>query len=191
MAIPMKTHLIKFTVRSIKHLRGIVGGLIAILLFFNVLPKLWSQALPPLFWADDSSPTTAGSGTWTTSTSSGSLSWSSSSSSTFPDSPWVQGRVAHFVSIISGGGTVTLGGTFSASGSDNITAAGINFDAGASSFTIDTHGNTLTINGPGIVNTSGTTQTISNNGTELITSGPLVAPGSTSFLNTWTADNAT
>jgi hypothetical protein len=58
----MKTDLIRFTTQLIKNLRGVLAGLIATLIFFNVLPKAWSL---DLFWADNAtSPATAGSGTW-------------------------------------------------------------------------------------------------------------------------------
>src|SRR6516165_10438300 len=147
MASPMKTDLIKLTAQSIKNPRGILAGLITTLIFLNVLPKVWSQSLPPLFWAGNiANPATAGGGTWTTATTSGPSSWSSSSTS-FVSTPWTNSSVAHFLG--SGGGTVTLGSA--------ITAAGINFDSGASSFDIETNRNALTIQG-GIVNNSGTTQ---------------------------------
>src|SRR6266481_2914823 len=149
MAIPMKTHLIRFKTQSIKNLRGLLAGLITTLIFFNLLPKAWSV---DLFWEDfAATPATAGAGTWATGTFTGVGVWSSTPTSSTP-TPWVDGSVAHFLG--SGGGIVTLG--------SNITAAGINFDPGANPFTINTNGNTLTITGAGIVNTSGQTQTIIN-----------------------------
>jgi uncharacterized protein with beta-barrel porin domain len=178
----MKTHLIRFTALSIRNLRGVLGGLITTLIFFNVLPKAWSV---DLFWAGnnpstETTPETAGSGTWTTGTFTGA--WSMVRFANNLD-PWVDGSVAHFL----GSGifetappTVTLGSP--------ITAAGIDFDPPATTFTINTNGFTLTINGAGIANTSGQTQTITNNGAfpgEVTTNA-----GSTIFSNSATAGNA-
>src|SRR5271166_5231858 len=169
MAIPMKAHVIKFIAQSIKNLLGILAGLFTTLIFFTVLPKAWGV---PLFWTGNANnPATAGSGTWETSTPSGPVSWSSTPGTTNTPVPWTDGSVAHFQGSF--GGTATLG--------SNISAAGINFDVGANAFAISTNGNTLTIQGVGIVNNSGQTQTITNNG----------AGGSgTFFLGTSTAGNA-
>jgi hypothetical protein len=124
---------------------------ITILLTFSVLPEVRGQ---DLFWTGTAAnPAVAGSGTWVTPEPPGVISWSSSSTS-FVGANWVDGSVAHFLG--SNGGTATLG--------SNIVAAGVNFDPGANSFTIDTNLNALTIAGTGIVNSSGKTQTIINNG---------------------------
>jgi Autotransporter beta-domain len=69
----------------------------------------------------------------------------------------------------------------------DITAAAINFDAGANAFTIDTNLNTLTIQGNGIANSSGKTQTIINNAGVLSSTGF----GEVSFNNASTAGSAT
>jgi uncharacterized protein with beta-barrel porin domain len=172
MAIPMKAHLIRFTTLSTKNLQGTLAWLVTTLIFFNLLPKAWCA---DLFWQDDSTaPATAGSGTWGVGTNTGFGTWSSTSGTL---TPWTDGNVAHFLgsggpSVPPGGPTVTLG--------TPITAAGIDFDPGATLFTINTNGHTLTIDGPGIVNTSGKTQTISNDG----------AQSSTIFQNASTAGNA-
>src|SRR6516165_6725529 len=135
----MKADLIKFAARSIENLQGILVGLITALIFFNVLPKTWSQ---DLFWTGSAaSPALAGSGSWVTPEPSGVISWSSSPTS-FVAAHWIDGSVAHFLG--SNGGTATLG--------SDITAASISFDPGANAFTIDTNLNTLTIVGTGIVN---------------------------------------
>jgi outer membrane autotransporter protein len=176
----MKSDLVKFSAQLIKNLRGISAWLVTCLIFLNVLAKAWAG---DLYWADFGTPATAGAGTWSTD----SAEWSTSQTSS-ANTVWVDGSVAHFLG--SGGGIVTLG--------SNITAAGIDFDSGANAFTIETkgefsNGSTLTINGPGIVNTSGTTQTIINNGSEQFqVSGPgeILAPGSTSFMSASTAGNA-
>ena len=149
MAIAMKTHLVRFTTQSIKNLRGILAGLIATLIFFNLLPKAWSI---DLFWTGDAigaTPAFAGSGTWDIGiTDQWSTSATSTANSSWPNSP---SAVAHFLG--SQGGNVTLG-------THAIIAAGINFDLGASAFTIRAAGEDLVIQGPGILNNSGKTQTI-------------------------------
>src|SRR5271165_2193843 len=177
MAIPMKAHLIKFTTQSIKNLRGILAAFITVLITFNVMPKAWGA---DLFWAGNAtSPATAGSGTWTAGVF---LPFQWSLTSTSPlKSLWIQGSVAHFLGSV--GGTVTLG--------SSITAAGINFDPGANAFTINTTGGTLTIDGPGVVNNSGKTQTITNNGVFAAPSATPMPAGSTVFSNSSTAGNAT
>jgi fibronectin-binding autotransporter adhesin len=174
----MKIPSIKVTAQSIRNRRGILAGLITILVFFNVLPKAWGA---DLFWAGNATtlPAAADSGTWTTNTFTGTPnSWSPSSTS-FANSVWVQGSLAHFLG--SGGGTVTL--------DTNITAAGINFDPGASAFTINTNGNTFSIQGAGIVNNSGQAQTITNNDRGNIETG--FFDGFTDFINASTAGSAT
>jgi outer membrane autotransporter protein len=143
----MKSDVIKFSTQLIKNLRGIGAGLVTCLIFLYVLAKAWAG---DLYWADDATVGTAFGGTWSTNTFS---QWSNSQTQTsFANTGWVDGSVAHFLG--SGGGSVFL--------ESNITAAGINFDPGANAFIIDTNGNTLTITGAGIVNTSGKTQTIIN-----------------------------
>src|SRR5208282_809582 len=123
-AVPMNTQHIKVTTRPPNKPPGILAALITTLMIFNVLPKVWSQT--PLYWADDATPATAGGGTWTTFTGSGG-SWSSNPTSD-TGTAWEDGSVAHFLG--SAGGTILL--------ESSITAAGINFDPGASSFTIET-----------------------------------------------------
>jgi len=146
----MKTQPIKITTQSPK-LPGIPATLIAAMLAFSVLPKTWSQSRD-LFWTGGVrltvTPADAGSGTWVLGGA-----WSNTRTST-GNTIWTDGSVAHFLG--SNGGTATLGSF--------IKAAGINFDSGASAFTIDTNLNTLTIQGAGITNNSGKTQTITNSG---------------------------
>jgi uncharacterized protein with beta-barrel porin domain len=152
---------------------GVPAVFITILLTFSVLPETRGQNL---FWTGTAaSPATAGSGTWVTPEPPGFFSWSSSSTS-FVAANWADGSVAHFLG--SNGGTATLG--------SSITAAAINFDPGANSFTIDTNLNLLTIDGSGIVNNSGKTQTIINT----TSSGPTFG-GETNFINASTAGNVT
>src|SRR5271165_4829532 len=182
-AVPMNTQHIKVTTRPPNKPPGILAALITTLIIFNVLPKVWSQT--PLYWTGNApNPAVAVSGTWATAQFTAAL-WSTTSTSP-PTVSWTDGDVAHFVG--SAAVTATLG--------SNISAAGINFDPGANSVTIDTKGNqlngkTLTINGPGIVNNSGMTQTITNNGSEeqlpVSGAGQILAPGSTSFINASTA----
>jgi outer membrane autotransporter protein len=186
----MVSDMIKPSTYSTKYLRGMLGALIATLIFCNMLPKARGQ---DLYWADNAIPATAGSGTWTTATTTGLGFWSTTptgNTGTF----WTDGSVAHFLGsgtgVIPGAGVIpaavvidppaeiTLG--------TNITAAGIDFDLGATTFTINTNGYTLTIDGAGIANASGQTQTITNNGA-FPTAG---LTGSTTFLNTSTAGNA-
>ncbi|HMD42897.1 MAG TPA: autotransporter domain-containing protein [Candidatus Acidoferrum sp.] len=179
----MNTQHIKVTTRPPNKPPGILAALITTLIIFNVLPKVWSQT--PLYWTGNApNPAVAVSGTWATAQFTAAL-WSTTSTSP-PTVSWTDGDVAHFVG--SAAVTATLG--------SNISAAGINFDPGANSVTIDTKGNqlngkTLTINGPGIVNNSGMTQTITNNGSEeqlpVSGAGQILAPGSTSFINASTA----
>src|SRR5271166_1884151 len=164
----MKTQPIKITTQSPK-LPGIPATLIAAMLAFSVLPKTWSQSRD-LFWTGGVrltvTPADAGSGTWVLGGA-----WSNTRTST-GNTIWTDGSVAHFLG--SNGGTATLGSF--------IKAAGINFDSGASAFTIDTNLNTLTIQGAGITNNSGKTQTITNSG-----GGFDVGHGLTVFINTSTA----
>jgi hypothetical protein len=68
------------------------------------------------------------------------------------------------------------------------TVESITFNPGASAFTINTSGNVLTIQGVGIVNNSGQTQTLINSGARLFGFSPV---GSTEFHNTSSAGNAT
>jgi len=174
----MKTHLIKFTTQSIKNFRDILAGFIITAILFNVPPKARGA---DLFWEDNAtSPATAGGGTWTTVSFSGIGAWSTSATANTND-PWLDGSVAHFLG--SAGGLVRLGSP--------ITAAGINFDSRANAFTINTNGNQLAINGAGIVNNSGKTQTITNNGAFAVPSASPVPAGSTIFSNSSTAGNAT
>jgi autotransporter-associated beta strand protein len=165
MAIPMKTHLIKFTSQLIRNLPAILAGLFTAIMAFNTLPNAWSA---DLFWtgqATGATPAVAGSGDWADITTEFPAEWSTTSTST-ANTGWHSSTpdVAHFLG--SGGGTVTL--------LSNITAAGINFDSGANSFTIDTNRNNLTIQGTGIVNNSGRTQTITNPGRPTATSSPVI-----------------
>jgi outer membrane autotransporter protein len=179
MAIPMKTLLMRLNTQSIKYLRGTLAGFISTLIFCNFLPEARSA---DLFWAAGSTPATAGSGFWAGPTFSGFISWSTTSTSP-ATTEWTDGNVAHFLG--SGGGTVPPVVTLLTP----ITAAGINFDPGATAFTIDTNGNALTITGAGIVNTSGQTQTIIN---EIPVPVPgLTVAGSTFFLSASSAGNVT
>jgi autotransporter-associated beta strand protein len=174
-AIPMKTQHLKGITQIPNKLPGILVAFFTVLLFFEVLPEVLGQ---DLFWTGNinTPPAAAGSGTWLTPEPSGFFSWSSTSASNTPTN-WVDGSVAHFLG--SNGGTATLG--------SDITAAGINFDAGANAFTIETNLNTLTITGNGIANSSGKTQTIINNAGVLSSTGA----GVVSFNNASTAGSAT
>src|SRR5271165_5248989 len=171
---PMKTQNTKVATRPPNKLPGIFAALVTALITFNVLPKAWSV---DLYWTGNgSTPAVAGSGTWVTPETSGFFSWSSTSTSNTPAN-WVDTSVAHFLG--SAGGTATLG--------SNITAVSINFDPGANAFIVSTNGNVLTIEGDGIVNTSGNTQSITNNGAEISGGG-----GLTAFVGaSTTAGNAT
>jgi outer membrane autotransporter protein len=174
----MKAHLFRFTTLSIRNIRGIPVGLVTSLIFFNLLPKALSV---DLFWADFAdSPAAAGSGTWGVGTATGFGEWSSNPT-TNSGGFWTNGNVAHFLGSAAGeiGPPTVMLGT-------SIIAAGIDFDLGATTFTINTNGYTLTIDGAGIANASGQTQTITNNGA-FTTAG---LTGSTTFLNTSTAGNA-
>jgi autotransporter-associated beta strand protein len=173
-AVAMKTQHIKVDSHTSDKRPGVLAAFITVLLTFSFLPEIRSQ---DLFWTGTAAnPAVAGSGSWVTPEPPGVITWSSSSTS-FVGANWVDGSVAHFLG--SNGGTATLG--------SNITAAGIYFDPGANAFTIDTNLNTLSIEGAGIVNNSGKTQTIINNGGTV--SG---APGgSTAFHNVSTAGGAT
>ncbi len=171
----MKTPNIKDTTRPPNKLPGILAALIATLLIFDVLPNAWSV---DLFWTGNpvTIPSAAGIGTWVTAAVSGPIAWSSSSTS-IVGAVWADNDVAHFLG--SAGGTVTLG--------SEVTAAGINFDPGANAFNINTNAFVLTVNGAGIVNTSGIIQTITNIGNV----GTVAAATTTVFLNASTAGNAT
>jgi hypothetical protein len=68
------------------------------------------------------------------------------------------------------------------------TVESITFNPGASAFTINTSGNVLTIQGVGIVNNSGQTQTLINSGAGSFGFTPV---GSTEFHNTSSAGHAT
>ena len=163
----MKPESVKISTESMTHVRLIPVGLITTLLMFNAVSDVWAA---DLYWADDATPATAGSGTWTTFTGTGPFEWNPSATGSSKNTGWVDGSVAVFLG--SAGGTVTL--------ESDITAAGINFDLGANSFTIATNGNVLTIQGTGIVNNSETTQTIINNGaTTSSSNGSLLFSGTT------------
>jgi autotransporter-associated beta strand protein len=171
----MKAHLIRFTISPIENLRGILASVVATVTLFNLLPKANAQ----LFWEGaDFTPATAGFGTWTTVSFSGTGIWSTSQT-TNTNGPWIDGSDAHFLG--SAGGDVTL--------ATNITAASITFDSVANTFPINTNGNVLTIDGAGVVNNSGKTQTITNNGTFLPPEGAQVPAGVTIFSNSATAGN--
>jgi outer membrane autotransporter protein len=107
----------------------------------------------------------------------GTNNWNSGSNwSTSPSVPVNPGDTATFnTSTVT---SLTLSG--------NVTVESITFNPGASAFTINTmFGNVLNIQGAGIVNNSGQTQTIIN-------SGVIFAPGGiTEFFNTATAGNTT
>jgi outer membrane autotransporter protein len=170
-ALPMKTQHIKVGPQPPNKLPGVLAAFIAALLIFNVLPEASSL---DLFWTGDPSgataPAAAGSGTWVVPLASfPDNTWSSTRTSATAAS-WVNSDVAHFLG--SKGGNVTLGG--------NITAGGIDFDPGASAFTIFTRGHTLTITGP-IMNGSGSPQTIEND----------LAGSSITFSGAASGDNVT
>ncbi len=168
----MKMQRSKTTTRPVKKFPGVFATVITALLAFSVLPKAWSI---DLFWTGDATgatPAFAGSGTWDIGiTDQWSTSATSTANSSWPNSP---SAVAHFLG--SQGGNVTLG-------THAIIAAGINFDLGASAFTIRAAGEDLVIQGPGILNNSGKTQTI------II--GGVVGVSTMLFENTSTAGNVT
>jgi hypothetical protein len=140
--------------------------IVALLAAFGMRPNAWSL---DLYWAPDGDPGVAGGGTWGTD----SPGWLPSATPGTPPRPWVDGSAAHFIG--SGGGTVTLGSA--------ITATNINFDPPAGIFTINTNVNVLSLQGTGIVNDSGRTQTINNNAGQ--------NSGQTSFSVTSSAGTAT
>ncbi len=172
----MKEQHIKVDTKSPNKLPGIVAAFITALITCIVPPKVWCI---DLFWTGDAAnPAIAGSGTWATPENREVTSWSSTSTSETAAS-WVDGSVAHFLGSV--GGTATL--------DSDITAGGITFDLGANAFTINTHGYMLAIQGAGIVNNSGKTQAITNNGS-LPSEYPTPA-GSTVFLDTSSAGRTT
>jgi outer membrane autotransporter protein len=178
----MKTQQIKVSSRHLDIFSDILATLITILLIIGVSPKGWSA---DLFWTGTAAnPAVAGSGDWVTPQPTGfPQSWSSTPGSSKTGADWLNGSVAHFQG--SGGGTATL--------ASDITAAGINFDPGANAFTINTGRSLLTIEGAGIANNSGNTQTIVNNGgLPLVSNGvPVRTSGATVFSNASSAGNAT
>ena len=182
----MKTDLISLNTHAIKNLKGVLGGLITILIVFDMPPKAFGV---DLYWAGNTAnPVTAAGGIWTQPSSSGPLSWSTSSTPPFVSVAWADGSVAHFLG--SGGGTVTLANTSFETpvlSTTVVTAAGINFDPGANAFTIETAGSTLNISGAGIMNTSGNAQVILNDGSAQ--SGFI--GGTVNFSNSSTAGNVT
>jgi outer membrane autotransporter protein len=165
----MKTLPSQVTTKPERNLRGMFIVTIAAFLAFSLLPRAWSA---DEYWTDDAAiPLSAGSGPW----SLGGGGWILLNVPTLATT-WANGDVAHFAG--SAGGTVTL---FS-----DISAAGITFDSTAGAFTISTNNHTLSLTGPGIVNSSGQTQSITND------AGIFGLPaGVTSFSNGSTAGNAT
>src|ERR1700674_4781937 len=122
-ALPMKTQPSKVTSQPAKNFPGLLAAFIIAVLTFSVLPIAWSA---DLYWTGDSlyaTPPVAGDGSWRA--DKGVVNWSDPRTS-FANASWIDGDVAHFLG--SNGGTVTLG--------TNITAGGISFDSGASTFTI-------------------------------------------------------
>jgi outer membrane autotransporter protein len=160
----MKTQLIKTATRPLKKRPGVPAASIRA---FLVGLSLFVPASVPVFAVDGVWLLNPDSGDWNTGTN-----WSTS-----PNAPVNPGDTATFNSSTQT--SLTL--------SSNATVESITFQPGASAFTIDTNGNALTIQGAGIVNNSGKTQTITNNGNVFL--GPAV--GITKFFNASTAGNAT
>jgi hypothetical protein len=158
----MKKQDIKVTAQRAKKFPGIAGAsncaLFAALSLFVATPVLAVNAVWLL------SP---GSGIWNVGTN-----WSMSSAPVNP------GDTATFNTSIQT--SLTL--------SAPATVESITFNPGASAFTINTSGNVLTIQGVGIVNNSGQTQTLINSGAGLFGFTPA---GSTEFHNTSSAGHAT
>jgi hypothetical protein len=163
MTISMKTHLINFTTQSIKNLPGIpVTSIHA----FLVVLSLFVATPTQVFAVDAVWLLNPGSGDWNTGSN-----WSTS-----PTAPVNPGDTATFNT--SGQTSLTLSG--------NATVESITFQPGASAFTISNNQNVLTVQGAGIVNNSGNTQTNINNG------GPassVVIVGTTEFMDASTAGN--
>jgi autotransporter-associated beta strand protein len=173
-AFPMKIEHLKIFIQRAKKLLGILA--ISITAFLGLSAPAQGQSVDQ-FWTGgtDFTPTHAASGEWTT--TSDVLNWSDTRTST-GNSNWTNGNIAHFLDPTSV--TVTL--------TSDITAAGINFESGAGPFIIHTSGSTLTLQGVGIVNNSGTIQTIVNDNVE---SDGVVFMGRTIFRNSATASDVT
>ena len=179
----MKTKHFETSIGSIKKLFAILAA--SLIAFLGLSATTQGQSVGDLYWtggniqltASPFTPTDAASGFWTkdpvaefpllnwsnTPTSSGSL-------------PWTDNNTAHFLDP--NGVTVTL--------ISDITAAGLNFGSGAGPFTIHTNGSTLTLQGVGIVNDSGTVQTIVN---DSFVSDDVLFSGRTIFRNSATASD--
>jgi outer membrane autotransporter protein len=173
----MKRLSSQVTTQPEKNLRGILAAFVAACLTFSVLSKAWGA---DLFWAgnDVTLPTAADGGLWVTEATAASedlgTQWSTAPNARASLFWTNNGNVAHFAG--SAGGTVQLG-------EPTIVVDGISFDSGANSYVINTSGFALTIQGTGIVNHSGLTQTIANN----VAANPVGTPthaGVTHFLNT-------
>jgi autotransporter-associated beta strand protein len=163
----MKTQLTKITTQPVKKHPSILASRIRLFLVLMSLFVATSAPAPALdaVWLVNPS-----SGDWNTGTN-----WSTS-----PSAPVNAGDTATFDTS-----TQT-----SLSLSSNVTVESITFQPGASAFTIATTGNVvLTVQGTGIVNNSGDTQTIIND--VLLNEFFVASAGSTNFLNSSTAGNAT
>jgi autotransporter-associated beta strand protein len=174
-ALPMKIQPIKVTNQTAKTFPGLLAKFIIAVLSFSVLPI---ARCDELYWSGDelyATPPVAGDGSWRNDPDA--VNWSDKRTS-FANISWIDGDVAHFLG--SKGGTITL--------ENNITAGGISFDSGASTFTIKTNGNVLTVQGDGIANESGKIQAITNNGEARGMSGGITI--FSNFFSTSTAGDA-
>src|SRR5208282_980772 len=161
----MKTHLIKITTQPVKKLPVIPATSIRA---FLVSLSLFVATSIPVLAVDAVWLLNPDTNNWNSG-----FNWSTS-----PSAPVNPGDTATFnTSTVT---SLTLSG--------NVTVESITFRPGASAFTITTNGNVLTIEGAGIVNNSGATQRINDNGA--IGGEISVTPGLTEFFNTSTAGNA-
>src|SRR5208282_2088831 len=161
----MKTHLIKITTQPVKKLPVIPATSIRA---FLVSLSLFVATSIPVLAVDAVWLLNPDTNNWNSG-----FNWSTS-----PSAPVNPGDTATFnTSTVT---SLTLSG--------NVTVESITFRPGASAFTITTNGNVLTIEGAGIVNNSGATQRINDNGA--IGGEISVTPGLTEVFNTATAGNA-
>src|SRR5208282_1946645 len=161
----MKTHLIKITTQPVKKLPVIPATSIRA---FLVSLSLFVATSIPVLAVDAVWLLNPDTNNWNSG-----FNWSTS-----PSAPVNPGDTATFnTSTVT---SLTLSG--------NVTVESITFRLGASAFTITTNRNVLTIEGAGIVNNSGATQRINDNGA--IGGEISVTPGLTEFFNTSTAGNA-
>jgi len=160
-AAPMKTQRMKIDTQPVKKLPGIMVTSIRALL---VALLLFVATSTPVFAVDAVWLLDPDTNNWNSG-----FNWSTS-----PSAPVNPGDTATFNTSTQTSPTL----------SGNATVESITFNPGASAFSISTNGFALTIQGAGIVNNSGTTQTIFNSSTE-------GGSGSTFFTNASTAGNAT